>query len=264
MTWAQVFYNLMASALIHFHNTNSFDIGPTRIFTEFYQPEEIAKRDQCSLYYLSPWAPAGWWWPPWGRWSAGCSAGSSWWGWRWIMMNNGFPGRSKPGEGVVDSVEHGRFQLLDHILFYFFTLRHNQPGSRSSPGSRQWSRPGCSARHYQGSWDLHCEGQCWWNKSSRWEHQPDGVLCKVEKGETSQVVQSSRHPGQLAALQVLSKKMLQVNKVRLVWMMNMVWTLRLRFFRDCSSPLKAPSARVMLLSENFSVFNLHIFCVTIT
>ena len=48
------------------------------------------------------------------------------------------------------------------------------------------------------------------------------IGCKVEKGEPSQVVQSSRHPGQLAALQVLSKKMLQVNKVRLVWMMNMV------------------------------------------
>ena len=215
-------------------------------------------------HHHSPWAPAGWWWPPWGRWSAGCSASLGWGGWRWIMMNNGFPRRSKPGEGVVDPVEHGRLQLLDHILFYLFTLRHNQPGSRSSPGSRQWSRPGCSARHYQGSWDLHCEGQCWWNKSSRWEHQPDGVLCKVEKGETSQVVQSSRHPGQLAALQVLSKKMLQVNKVRLVMMVNMVWTLRLRFFRDCSSPLKAPSARVMLLSENFSVFNLHSFGVIIT
>lgn len=35
------------------------------------------------------------------------------------MMNNGFPRRSKPGEGVVDPVEHGRLQLLDHILFYF-------------------------------------------------------------------------------------------------------------------------------------------------
>ena len=35
------------------------------------------------------------------------------------MINNGFPRRSKPGEGVVDPVEHGRLQLLDHILFYF-------------------------------------------------------------------------------------------------------------------------------------------------
>ena len=35
MTWAQVYYNLMASGLIHFHNTNSFHIGPKRIFTEF-------------------------------------------------------------------------------------------------------------------------------------------------------------------------------------------------------------------------------------
>ena len=31
------------------------------------------------------------------------------------MMNNGFPGRSKPGEGVVDPIEDPRFQLLDHI-----------------------------------------------------------------------------------------------------------------------------------------------------
>ena len=38
----------------------------------------------------------------------------------------------------------------------------------------------------------------------------------------------------------------------------MMETFRLRFLRDCSRPLKAPSARVMLLSENLSVFSLDV------
>ena len=39
---------------------------------------------------------------------------------------------------------------------------------------------------------------------------------------------------------------------------KMMETFRLRFLRDCSRPLKAPSARVMLLSENLSVFSLDV------
>ena len=52
MTWAQVFYNLMASGLIHFHNTNSFDIELTMMFAEFYQPGKLAKLEKWSLHVI--------------------------------------------------------------------------------------------------------------------------------------------------------------------------------------------------------------------
>ena len=47
-----VFYNLMASGLIHFHNTNSFDIELTMMFAEFYQPGKLAKLEKWSLHVI--------------------------------------------------------------------------------------------------------------------------------------------------------------------------------------------------------------------
>ena len=52
MTWAQVYYNLMASGLIHIHNTNSFDIELTMMFAEFYQPGKLAKLEKWSLHVI--------------------------------------------------------------------------------------------------------------------------------------------------------------------------------------------------------------------
>ena len=117
------------------------------------------------------------------------------------------------------------------------------PGSHFSPGSRLWSTQGCSAPHSQGSltffWNI-CSVMLW----TTWLSSGRGQERRVLPGCSKLVAPwQAGNPGHWELKERKSED-------------EYLETFRLRFFRDCSSPLKAPSARVMLLSENFSVFNL--------